>query len=382
MGKRKLELAIINQITQVFLTVPDNEMYSDVLQIVLNAMDSKYGVFCYIDQEGTLVCPAMTRDVWAQREIPDKDKVFPRDTWGSIWGKAITEKKTLCSNQPFRVPKGHVPVFRALDVPIIFRGAVIANLLVGNKSSDYNKDDCALLETIANQIAPILDARLKRDREEKARKQAEELFRKETHFLNERVKELNCLYGIAKIVEEEISLEAILRSIVDLIPPAWQYSDITCARIVIEGQEYQTENYKHTTFKQTALIKIKGQQIGILEVCYLENKAACEEGPFLKHERFLIDTIAERIGSIIQHKNLENERNVLYENLQNALTKVLSGFIPICSSCKKIRDDKGMWHPVEVYVRDNTDAKFSHSICPDCGEKLYPGYSNKKKSRG
>jgi hypothetical protein len=62
------------------------------------------------------------------------------------------------------------------------------------------------------------------------------------------------------------------------------------------------------------------------------------------------------------------------ENLQDALkeVKTLSGFLPICASCKKIRDDKGYWNQIELYIRDHSEADFSHSICPDCARKFYP----------
>lgn len=71
-------------------------------------------------------------------------------------------------------------------------------------------------------------------------------------------------------------------------------------------------------------------------------------------------------------KNHEMER--LIAELQSALTQVrqLSGLLPICSSCKQIRDDKGYWHQVEVYVRNHSEAEFSHSLCPDCVTRLYP----------
>ena len=70
------------------------------------------------------------------------------------------------------------------------------------------------------------------------------------------------------------------------------------------------------------------------------------------------------------------EREKLIKDLQDVLAKVklLSGFLPICSSCKKIRDDKGYWQQIEAYIRDHSEAEFSHGICPDCGKKLYPGY--------
>jgi len=52
--------------------------------------------------------------------------------------------------------------------------------------------------------------------------------------------------------------------------------------------------------------------------------------------------------------------------------KILSGLLPICASCKKIRDDKGYWNQIEAYIRDHSEAEFTHSICPDCVKVLYP----------
>ena len=119
----------------------------------------------------------MTRDIWDQCRIPDKDIVFPRQTWGGIWGRALVEKKTLYSNEPFRVPEGHILITRALDVPIIYEGDVIGNLFVGNKATDYDEKDRDLLENIARHVAPVLHARLQRDTEETERKKAEEAHR-------------------------------------------------------------------------------------------------------------------------------------------------------------------------------------------------------------
>jgi len=61
--------------------------------------------------------------------------------------------------------------------------------------------------------------------------------------------------------------------------------------------------------------------------------------------------------------------------------KELKGIIPICSSCKKIRDDGGYWHEVEVYVKNHTEAEFSHGLCPDCAKKIYPkSFKDKSES--
>ncbi len=72
----------------------------------------------------------------------------------------------------------------------------------------------------------------------------------------------------------------------------------------------------------------------------------------------------------------EKEREKLLHELEDALARVktLSGLLPICANCKKIRDDRGEWLALEVYVRDHSEADFSHGICPECAEKLYPGF--------
>ncbi len=75
---------------------------------------------------------------------------------------------------------------------------------------------------------------------------------------------------------------------------------------------------------------------------------------------------------LVQIDEAERAHAQLVIELQEALAtaKTLSGLLPICSSCKKIRDDEGYWHQVEVYVRDHSEANFSHGICPDCMEKM------------
>lgn len=80
---------------------------------------------------------------------------------------------------------------------------------------------------------------------------------------------------------------------------------------------------------------------------------------------------ADTLGGAIERGRLEEKTRQLQENLQNALTKVLSGYLPICAICKKIRDEKNEWHFIESYIRDHSDLVLSHGICPDCVEKYY-----------
>ena len=161
------------------------------------------------------------------------------------------------------------------------------------------------------------NARMAAIRDLTGRKRAEELLRKQTHALGERVKELNCLYGISKIRERpDIAFEEMLQEIVGLIPSSWQYPEITCARIIIEGQEYKTKNFKETVWKQTSNIVVHGKRSGILEICYLEEKPESDEGPFLKEERSLINAITERLGRVTEHKRAERALQKAHEELE------------------------------------------------------------------
>ncbi len=79
---------------------------------------------------------------------------------------------------------------------------------------------------------------------------------------------------------------------------------------------------------------------------------------------------------ITESKRAEESLREKMGELQKAFDqiKTLRGIVPICSSCKKIRDDKGYWEQVEIYVRDHSEAQFTHGICPECIKKLYPEY--------
>jgi len=84
-------------------------------------------------------------------------------------------------------------------------------------------------------------------------------------------------------------------------------------------------------------------------------------------------------AEILEHERAEEEKEKLIIELTDALANIkqLKGLIPICASCKKIRDDQGFWNDVEAYIGQHSEAEFSHGICPDCTKKLYPDiYAN------
>jgi len=148
------------------------------------------------------------------------------------------------------------------------------------------------------------------------RKRYEEELKKKTVDLNERMKELNCLYGISMFVEKREPVVKILQGTVDLIPFSLQYSEMTCARIVLGESEYRTKGFKETACKLKRPIHVNGIQVGFLEVCNLSKKKKDAKGSFLKEEFNLIYDIAERLGDIIQQKRLEEERECLIRDLE------------------------------------------------------------------
>jgi len=96
----------------------------------------------------------------------------------------------------------------------------------------------------------------------------------------------------------------------------------------------------------------------------------------LVHFGFFIVTVY----LISEEKIISENNKILIDKLQKSIDeiKTLSGLLPICSACKKIRDDDGYWQQIEHYISEYTGARFSHGICPDCREKLYPGLGKNK----
>ena len=126
--------------------------------------------------------------------------------------------------------------------------------------------------------------------------------------LRERIKELNCLYNISRLgASADFSLDAILQSVIDFVPPAFQYHAITCARIVFDGYEFKTKNFRDTSWKLTNEITVNNEQIGRLEVCYLEERKALGERPFAKEATNFISAIAESIAKIVEREWAEAE---------------------------------------------------------------------------
>jgi DNA-binding CsgD family transcriptional regulator len=117
--------------------------------------------------------------------------------------------------------------------------------------------------------------------------------------LRERIKELNCLYGVSQLAERHMySLDDLLQELVNFLPYSWQYPEVTCARILFKGKTYTSDRFQVTDWRQSSRIYMYHEAVGECGIFYLEECPPADEGPFLKEERALLDAVAEQIGTI------------------------------------------------------------------------------------
>lgn len=137
--------------------------------------------------------------------------------------------------------------------------------------------------------------------------------------LRERVKELTCLYGIARLTgQQDLSLEEILEGIAKLLPPAMLYPEDAGSRIALQGCSYSTLSFCEGARTLAANILLNERGVGRVEVSYREEKPERDEGPFLKEERDLIEAVAREIAFILERKQAEAEQARLQEQLMHA----------------------------------------------------------------
>ena len=233
------------------------------------------------------IIPKLKRDTWLERQ--SRDVFLGHD---SFWtGNA--EKESTNTETDYR---------SIVLVPIPVEKENIGLLNLKKKARDFFKQkDVEFYEGVAQTLGIALGYR---------RAQVE---------LRERVKELMCLYGIAKIVEQgNLPLEEILHGIVKLLPSSWLYPDIASARIILDDLTYTTHEFQEGVHRQAAGILVGGILRGNVEVTYSQEKPELDEGPFLKEERNLIDAVSREIALIIERTQSEEDKEKLQEQLRHA----------------------------------------------------------------
>jgi DNA-binding CsgD family transcriptional regulator len=176
--------------------------------------------------------------------------------------------------------------------------------------------------------------------------------------LRERIKELNCLYGITQLAEvHSESIEDLLRNLVNFLPFSWQYPEITCARIVFNEETYKSDRFRVTKWRQMSRIYMYNEPVGEVAMFYLEERPPADEGPFLSEERALLDAVAERIGAAAMRIFAEQELQETNRQLTVERKALQETNIALRSVLARIEEEKQ-----EIYM--NVHANVDRIIMP------------------
>lgn len=176
------------------------------------------------------------------------------------------------------------------------------------------------------QIPHIVQRALREVDHISARQSAEHALQQKSLEHAKRVRELDCLFEISSIIDNKgLSLEQTFQAIVDLIPGAWQYAEICCARVELAGKEFATENFRRTIWRQEARVLVRGNPVGSLEVCYLKERPRGSDGFFLEQEKSLLAVIAQRLGRIVENKRAEEALRESEERFRTVIQAARDG---------------------------------------------------------
>ena len=209
-----------------------------------------------------------------------------------------------CSNEPqdLKEADSSGKYKSVASIPLIAGDEIIGEMVLKSDERDFYAEDVLQLYQYISQVVAMSVAYHRVQLEQR-----------------ERVKELACLYEIARTAASPLrSIDDILMEIVTHIPTAWQYPEITAAKVVLDDKDYFAGNTGNPQHTQSSDIVVNAVQRGVVQVGYVEDKPELDEGPFLLEERRLIDTIAREVAVIIERKRAEEDRTKLQEQLLHA----------------------------------------------------------------
>ena len=147
-----------------------------------------------------------------------------------------------------------------------------------------------------------------------------------TRELSERVKELDCLLDVTRLLaESDLTVPKLARRVAAVLPPGWQHPEITEARLEIEGESFATPGFAETPWCMQAVVPGADGPLGTLQVCYTEERPEAFEGPFLAEERELLEAVAQRVGEAVEHLWAEEALAESEERYRTLFTQVPVG---------------------------------------------------------
>jgi len=260
---------------------------------------------CVQHEDGAITCPIEGGSEESERLCGDVlcGRVEPSLPFFTQKGSYWSGEKDISS--PSGQDRGPKPAARYSSITIIPLSVADENIgllqLKSRKPNYFTQSDIEAYERVARNLGVAL------------------IYQRAQAALHERVKELTCLHGIAQAsAQPDVSLRDILQEIVQLLPPAWQYPEITSARITVDGRSYSTPDFRNHPQKQKSDIIVQTGNRGVVEIVYSQKKPELDEGPFLREERKLIDAVARQVALIVERKETEEDRARLQDQLRHA----------------------------------------------------------------
>jgi len=339
-----------------------NQLYASIHNALGRIIDvTNFFIALYDSENRTLRFPYFKDEI----DTKFQDIVVDYDISDSLTGQVIIDKQPVLLNKEQLAERnrnkrihGSIP-FAWLGVPLINDNKVIGVLAVQSYTDPhiYNEKDAEVLASVSAQIALAID-----------RKQAHEaLVLSESRF-----REIaDLLPTILCELDRDLYVTYMNRIGMDVfnMTPAQLKSGFEALRL------FHPEDKDSVSTLLNGLIKgkkVEGVEYRLKNIDQKERVALLYSSPILRGG----DIVGTRVvlTDITLRKRVEQQRDKLISELKKSLdeVKILEGIIPICTSCKKIRDDSGYWNQVESYISSHSDAEFSHGICPECIEKLYP----------
>lgn len=301
----------------------EDEALALAVRHAANLLESPYTRVWFLEANGELVCAAAEGFI---TEWGAKERLAPRSVAGLVARGDLLNLEDAPSHYAWADPTfaGRTGLRPYIGTPLVRADRRLGVLEVMREPGrPFSENDEQLLLALADLVAIALDhARLFQAVQQEVAERARAL-----HALGERVKELTALHAIARLLQDlSTPLPHVLQAIAGLLPPAWQYPEVTEARLAFEQLVATTPGYAASPWVQRADFSTSDGRRGSVEVVYLAERPSETEGPFLMEERQLLDSLAEMLAAYIERGAAEEQRSYLARTEQlRALGQMASG---------------------------------------------------------
>jgi len=301
-------LKAIRNINQLIVMEKDPEkMLKKACVGLVKVRNYQYAWIITVDEKGKV---GYTIQEGVGNEFQTLEKDLKKDRWPVCCQKALKQSDIVITKDQNKECIGcplvkNMSGMDCLAIQLRYKGRIYGILVINLSSESLNKEEeLSLLTEVAGDLAFALhDIKL-----EGANRKSNIELRQLTHELSERVKELNCLYGIDELTTlPGVTIDEVFGETLDIIQKSWQYPGITGVKITYGKDIFKTGNFIKTKWMLETDLVVDNKVTGTIEVCYLEKKPDSYHGPFLEEEIHILQGIANNLVKYIKRQEIQNE---------------------------------------------------------------------------